>query len=560
MPDAAAIAWFKQEFRPRIEPMLRGTPFTLDLLTAIACQETGYLWNRLRKQMPVARVLQLCVGDTLDASAGRRAFPQTKAELLSKPNGQAMFDLARQALVEMAEHIPDYRKAAANPNKFCHGFGIFQYDLQFFLQEPDYFLQRRYADFDAALDKAVGELRTKLRRLGWEGKSSLSDFEMAALGIAYNRGSFTPSKGLRQGYFDGTRYYGEALFDFIRLCHTVDPDGPSTPATPGQAPLPRVAEPSAAGKLFEVQVSSGMLNLRASPEIPARPASNLRGSLPDGQLVQAVGRRQENGFLEIQTQLNGALLQGFVAARYLKPAPDGSVLAPPASAPQGLPEAHMPRKAGGLTKRSEAANAHSLNEKNQPGRQGESAEQRRAELATIIAWLAVDEPIHLRYQPGNGRTYCNLYAHDYCHLAGAYLPRVWWSAGALLRMGHGETVAAHYGQTIEEQRANDLFRWLRDFGEGFAWRRAADLDELQLEANQGAIGLIVARRKVDGKSGHIVVVVPESGELHARRDSAGRITAPLQSQAGASNFRYGNGRSGWWRDEQFAEFAFWLHP
>ena len=560
MPDAAAIAWFKQEFRPRIEPVLRGTPFTLDLLTAIACQETGYLWNRLRKQMPVARVLELCVGDTLDASAGRRAFPQTKAELLSKPNGQAMFDLARQALVEMAEHIPDYRKAAANPNKFCHGFGIFQYDLQFFLQEPDYFLQRRYADFDAALNKAVGELRAKLRRLGWADKSSLSDFEMAALGIAYNRGSFTPSKGLRQGYFDGTRYYGEALFDFIRLCHTVDPDGPSAPTTPGQAPLPPVAEPSAAGKLFEVQVSSGMLNLRASPEIPARPASNLRGSLPDGQLVQAVGGRQENGFLEIQTQLNGALLLGFVAARYLKPAPAGSVLAPPTSAPQGLPEAHMPRNSGSLTKRSEAANAHSLNEKNQPDRQGSDATQRRAELAAIIAWLAVDELTHLRYQPGNGRTYCNLYAHDYCHLAGAYLPRVWWSAGALLRMGRGETVAAHYGQTIEEQRANDLFRWLRDFGEGFAWRRAADLDELQLEANQGAIGLIVARRKVDGKSGHIVVVAPESGELHARRDSGGRVTAPLQSQAGASNFRYGTGRNDWWRDEQFAEFAFWLHP
>jgi hypothetical protein len=560
MPDAAAITWFKQQFRPRIEPVLRGTPFTLDLLTAIACQETGYLWNRLRKQMPVARVLELCVGDTLDASAGRRAFPQSKAELLSKPNGQAMFDLARQALVEMAAHIPEYRKAAANPNKFCHGFGIFQYDLQFFLQEPDYFLQRRYADFDAALDKAVGELRDKLRRLGWADRSSLSDFEMAALGIAYNRGSFTPSKGLKQGYFDGTRYYGEALFDFIRLCHNVDPDGPSVPIIPGQAPLPAVAEPSAAGKLFEVQVSSGMLNLRASPEIPARPTSNLRGSLPDGHLVQAVGGRKENGFVEIQTYLNGVLLQGFVATQYLKPAADGSLLAPPISTPPGLPEAHMPRNSGAQTKRSELANAHSLNEKNQPTRQGSDALQRRTELAAIIAWLAVDEPTHLRYQPGNGRTYCNLYAHDYCHLAGAYLPRVWWSAGALLRMGRGETVAAHYGQTIEEQRANDLFRWLRDFGEGFAWRRAADLDELQLEANQGAIGLIVARRKVDGKSGHIVVVAPEQGELRARRDSAGRVSAPLQSQAGARNFRYGTGRNDWWRDEQFAEFAFWLHP
>jgi hypothetical protein len=562
MPDAAAIAWFKQEFRPRIEPVLRGTPLTLDLLTAIACQETGYLWNRLRKQMPVARVLQLCVGDTLDASAGRRAFPQTKAELLSKPNGQAMFDLARQALVEMAEYIPDYRKAAANPNKFCHGFGIFQYDLQFFLQEPDYFLQRRYADFDAALDKAVGELKAKLRRLGWADRSSLSDYEMAALGIAYNRGSFTPSKGLKQGYFDGTRYYGEALFDFLRLCHTVDPDGAATPTTPGQAPLPPVAEASASGKLFEVQVSSGMLNLRASPEIPAKPASNLRGSLPDGQLVQAVGGRKENGFLEVQTYLNGALLQGFVAVQYLQPAPAGSTLALArmVAADRALPEAHMPRKAGSLTRRSEPAGAHSLNERQQPGRQGESAEQRRAELAAIIAWLAVDDPAHLRYQPGNGRTYCNLYAHDYCHLAGAYLPRVWWSAGALLRMGRGEKVAAHYGQTIEEQRANDLFRWLRDFGEVFAWRRAADLDELQLEANQGAIALIVARRKVDGKSGHIVVVAPETGELRARRDGTGKVSAPLQSQAGARNFRYGTGKADWWRDEQFAEFAFWLHP
>src|SRR5690606_18276051 len=97
----------------------------------------------------------------------------------------------------------------------------------------------------------------------------------------------------------------------------------ATPSAPGQAPLPPVAQPSAAGKLFAVQVSSGMLNLRASPEIPARPASNLRGSLPDGQLVQALGGHKENGFLEIQTYLNGALLQGFVAVQYLKPAPPG---------------------------------------------------------------------------------------------------------------------------------------------------------------------------------------------------------------------------------------------
>ena len=59
----------------------------------------------------------------------------------------------------MASYIPAYRGAAARPDKFCHGFGIFQLDLQFFKTEPDYFLERRYADFDAALARCVGELQ-----------------------------------------------------------------------------------------------------------------------------------------------------------------------------------------------------------------------------------------------------------------------------------------------------------------------------------------------------------------------------------------------------------------
>ena len=74
-----------------------------------------------------------------------------------------MFAIARQGLVDMAAYIPDYRGAAARPDKFCHGFGIFQLDLQFFKTEPDYFLSRRYADFDTALARCVGELTAALR-------------------------------------------------------------------------------------------------------------------------------------------------------------------------------------------------------------------------------------------------------------------------------------------------------------------------------------------------------------------------------------------------------------
>lgn len=73
------------------------------------------------------------------------------------------------------------------------------------------------------------------------------------------------------------------------------------------------------------------------------------------------------------------------------------------------------------------------------------------------------------------------------------------------------------------------------------------------------MALIVARRKEDGRSGHIVAVVPEDATHSARRDAAGEVVAPLQSQAGARNFEYATGNANWWNGEQFAESAFWIH-
>jgi hypothetical protein len=220
---------------------------------------------------------------------------------------------------------------------------------------------------------------------------------------------------------------------------------------------------------------------------------------------------------------------------------------------------YMPRKAGVVTRRSQIANAHSLNEAGQPGRVGTSPEQLRLELAAIVSWLDVEKTTHARYQPREKSTFCNIYAHDYCHLAGVYLPRVWWTPKAIEALAMGKNVAPLYGDTITELRANDLFRWLRDFGPRFGWRQTGTATKLQQEADQGAVGLVVARRKDDGRPGHITVVVPETVEHRARRNSEGEVIGPLQSQAGATNFRYGNGKSGWWTAEQFAESGFWLH-
>ena len=139
------------------------------------------------------------------------------------------------------------------------------------------------------------------------------------------------------------------------------------------------------------------------------------------------------------------------------------------------------------------------------------------------------------------------------------MPRVWWSQTALIDLAQGKTVQPLCGKTIDELRANDLFLWLRDFGLNFGWRQTGTLTKLQTEVNQGALGLIEARRVDNGKPGHIVAVVPETNTQKAKRDSTGEVIAPLQSQAGSTNFRYGTGKLEWWKGTQFAESAFWLH-
>src|SRR4051794_30634953 len=110
------ITWFKQNFAADVLPALSGTPISIDLVCAIAFQESGELWSRTRQHLPRDEVLRLAVGDTLDAP-NRSAFPKGKAALVAVSNGQAMFDLAHRLLGEMAAAtgIEAYQNLAARP-------------------------------------------------------------------------------------------------------------------------------------------------------------------------------------------------------------------------------------------------------------------------------------------------------------------------------------------------------------------------------------------------------------------------------------------------------------
>jgi len=219
----------------------------------------------------------------------------------------------------------------------------------------------------------------------------------------------------------------------------------------------------------------------------------------------------------------------------------------------------MPCQSGLITTRLDIAGPHSLNEPRRPNRKGATPLKLCAELGTIINWLAVDNPMHKRYQPRSGLTFCNVYVHDYCYLSGVYLPRVWWTPSGIKALRSGERVLPCYEESIDEQRVNDLWYWLHDFGLRFGWQQSRTLNNLQKEVNQGAVGIIVARHKQHEFSGHVAVVVPETKNHRAHRICGGQIIAPLQSQAGTVNFRYGTGKLNWWKDEKFAESGFWFH-
>jgi len=226
MTEKEGLIWFKSQFRIPVQAAVKGTPFTVDLISAIAMQESyGDAWGLIYKSMPVAEVLKRCVGDTLDFPSRSSAFPKNKAALIapSVPNGQEMFNIAREALLTLAGFNHGYNGAAHNPDKFCHGYGIFQYDIQFFQQtNPDFFLQKKWFDFDQCLALCLSELKAVSDVL-FKGKTKLTDEQLTYVAIGYNVG---PRKvkvggGFKQGHQSDGIFYGENIDRYMRMAEAI---------------------------------------------------------------------------------------------------------------------------------------------------------------------------------------------------------------------------------------------------------------------------------------------------------------------------------------------------
>ena len=289
------------------------------------------------------------------------------------------------------------------------------------------------------------------------------------------------------------------------------------------------------------------LFLRSEPVV--KPSTKI-ALLPLGHLVTKKAESTVAGWWKVSTTLQGASASGFVSSKYLTPSANFS--GPPAH--QSISPVHL-RNDNLQVTRSGGSRAYPLNETPQPTRHSSNpAATKAAELTAIIKWLRVEQSA--RYLPHGGTTYCNIYAYDYCYLAGVYLPRVWWTPDAIDKLKAGQPVAPRYAVTVNEVNANSLFNWLKAFGPDFGWSRTFDLTELQNAANDGQVGIICAQRVDLNRSGHICPVVPETASQKAAR-SGSTVIKPLQSQAGGTNFSYK--ALVWWTNPKFREFGFWIH-
>lgn len=159
-PAAArkACQWLKQNFGQKMQNAVSNTPFTIDHLCAIVCQETAYRWLLwVQKGATPQQVLAACVldgsGDAPNSS--RNPFPQNTAQF------RQMYGSEFTAMLVNEGNKMRQLMGWGPVNWIYKGYGIFQYDLQAVGVNEAYFRQRKWYDFDACLGLVMGELREK---------------------------------------------------------------------------------------------------------------------------------------------------------------------------------------------------------------------------------------------------------------------------------------------------------------------------------------------------------------------------------------------------------------
>ncbi len=167
-----ATRWLMTHFGDLISAAGAGTPFTPEILCAIACQETAYFWIPMLAKLenePIYKdnptdladfILGRCV---LDASgdapnSSRSAFPKNTQAFRDRYGAEFTNMLIEEA--NLSRKLRDF-----GPKQWVYkGYGLFQYDLQFVVNDEAFFREKKWYDFEACLGNLMHELKQTHKR------------------------------------------------------------------------------------------------------------------------------------------------------------------------------------------------------------------------------------------------------------------------------------------------------------------------------------------------------------------------------------------------------------
>ncbi|RFM30016.1 hypothetical protein [Deminuibacter soli] len=161
-----AAAWLKNNFEEVIKAGIAGTPWTVDLVCAIACQETAYKWLLWIDKYPADVVLQRCVFDASGdlPGTGRSAFPKNRADFEDKYGKDLAAMLVNEGNKQRAMPQVD-APGGYKPAGFLYkGYGIFQNDLQNIVTDRAFFQEKKWYNMTDCLAHLVQELNGKARK------------------------------------------------------------------------------------------------------------------------------------------------------------------------------------------------------------------------------------------------------------------------------------------------------------------------------------------------------------------------------------------------------------
>jgi len=167
--------WLMGNFGDDIARAVAGKPYGAEILCAIACKETGFIWIARSDKMAADALLPLLIGDASGdvPGHGRRAFPRNTAAFRAA-YGDAFADML----------IAETNKARAlrglSPARILYkGFGIFQYDLQHVQTDREFFERRMWHRMAPCLERATRELDRTFRAAGGDPRDAVRRYNGA---------------------------------------------------------------------------------------------------------------------------------------------------------------------------------------------------------------------------------------------------------------------------------------------------------------------------------------------------------------------------------------------